>query len=120
MRAIFLVVILCLPAIGLLVSLRRATRSNLLPPSSSQPTPATLAEPGQVQGYTLTPAQEAQAIAYASARDELYFIDVAYGLLLLVLLLQLRVAPCPFKRFCGLHLRNQTFGKQSSLLRSSC
>ncbi len=46
-----------------------------------------------MQGYTLSPAQEAQAIAYARARHELYFLDVAYGLLLLVLLLQLRVAP---------------------------
>ena len=48
---------------------------------------------GQVQGYTLTPGQEAQAVAYAHARHELYFLDVAYGLLLLVLILQLRVAP---------------------------
>jgi STE24 endopeptidase len=56
-------------------------------PSSSAPTPA-----GQVQGYTLTPGQEALAMAYARARHELYFLDVAYGLLLLVLLLQLRVA----------------------------
>jgi STE24 endopeptidase len=47
---------------------------------------------GQVQGYTLPPAQEAQAIAYARARHELYFFDVAYTLLLLILLLQLRVA----------------------------
>jgi Zn-dependent protease with chaperone function len=46
-----------------------------------------------VQGYTLSPAQEAQAVAYARARHELYFLDVAYGLLLLVFLLQLRVAP---------------------------
>jgi STE24 endopeptidase len=46
-----------------------------------------------VQGYTLTPSQEAQAIAYAHARHELYFLDVAYGFLLLVLILQLRVAP---------------------------
>jgi STE24 endopeptidase len=49
--------------------------------------------PPQVQGYTLTPAQEAQAIAYARARHELYFLDVAYGLLLLVFFLQLRIAP---------------------------
>ncbi len=48
--------------------------------------------PGQVQGYTLTPGQEAQAVAYAHARHELYFLDVAYGLLLLVFMLQLRVA----------------------------
>jgi len=45
-----------------------------------------------VQGYTLSPAQEAQAIAYARARHELYFFDVAYCLLLLILLLQFRVA----------------------------
>jgi Zn-dependent protease with chaperone function len=46
-----------------------------------------------VQGYTLTPGQETLAVAYAHARHELYFLDVAYGLLLLVLLLQLRIAP---------------------------
>ncbi len=66
------------------------------PPSPAQPAPASPQAPsptGQVQGYTLSPAQEAQAIAYARARHELYFLDVAYGLLLLVLLLQLRVAP---------------------------
>ena len=72
------------------------------PPSHAQQTqaPATTQSPaaappptGQVQGYTLTPGQEAQAIAYAHARHELYFLDVAYGLLLLVLMLQLRVAP---------------------------
>ena len=58
-------------------------------PSTVPPTNAN----GQVEGYTLTPGQEAQAIAYARARHELYFLDVAYGLLLLVLMLQLRVAP---------------------------
>jgi STE24 endopeptidase len=65
------------------------------PQAPASTPPATSAPPsnGQVQGYTLTPSQEAQAIAYAHARHELYFLDVAYGLLLLVLLLQLRVAP---------------------------
>jgi STE24 endopeptidase len=68
------------------------------PPAShaqqpAQTSPSTPSQTGQVQGYTLSPAQEAQAIAYARARHELYFLDVAYGLLLLVLLLQLRVAP---------------------------
>jgi STE24 endopeptidase len=72
------------------------------PPSHAQQTqaPATTPSPaasptpnGQVEGYTLTPGQEAQAIAYAHARHDLYFLDVAYGLLLLVLMLQLRVAP---------------------------
>ncbi len=72
------------------------------PPSRAQQpqAPASVASPaaaptpnGQVEGYTLTPGQEAQAIAYAHARHELYFLDVAYGLLLLVFMLQLRVAP---------------------------
>jgi STE24 endopeptidase len=71
------------------------------PPSLAQqpqapattPSPAAPPSTEQVQGYTLTPGQEAQAIAYAHARHELYFLDVTYGLLLLVLLLQLRVAP---------------------------
>lgn len=62
-------------------------------PSSTPSPPANASLPAQVQGYTLTPAQEAQAIAYARTRHELYFLDVAYGLLLIVLLLQLRIAP---------------------------
>jgi STE24 endopeptidase len=70
------------------------SRAQQTPPPATTPSPA--AAPlatEQVQGYTLTPGQEAQAIAYAHARHELYFLDVAYGLLLLVLMLQLRVAP---------------------------
>lgn len=70
----------------------QAVRSTQPPPSSASP-PANFYPPPQVQGYTLTPAQEAQAIAYARARHELYFLDVAYGLLLLVFFLQLRIAP---------------------------
>jgi Zn-dependent protease with chaperone function len=68
-------------------------------PSSDAQTapPATPAQsqnpPAQVQGYTLTPDQEAKAIAYAHARHELYFLDAAYGVLLLVMILQLRIAP---------------------------
>jgi STE24 endopeptidase len=59
----------------------------------AQPSSAAPASTGQVQGYTLSPAQEAQAVAYARARHELYFFDVAYSLLLLILLLHLRLAP---------------------------
>jgi len=55
--------------------------------------PVAPTQAGQVQGYTLTPGQEAQAVAYAQAEHELYFVDFTYGLLVLVLLLQLRVAP---------------------------
>jgi Zn-dependent protease with chaperone function len=63
-------------------------RDSVVQPPASSPAAAP-----QVQGYTLTPEQEARAVAYARARHELYFLDVAYGLLLLVLMLQLRVAP---------------------------
>jgi len=64
------------------------TPSNVPAPSSGAPS-----NNGQVQGYTLPPVQETQAVAYARARHELYFIDVTYSLLLLVLILQLRIAP---------------------------
>ena len=67
----------------------QAPSSTALPPANS----SNPSSPPQVQGYTLTPAQEARAISYARARHELYFLDVAYGLLLLVFFLQLRVAP---------------------------
>ena len=71
-----------------------ASRAQQTQSSATTQSPSTTPPPAtQVQGYTLTPGQEAQAIAYARARHELYFLDVAYGLLLLVLLLQLRVAP---------------------------
>ncbi len=75
-----------------------ATSTAPSPATSSTPAPAPTpdaapAASAQVQGYTLTPNQEAQAIAYAHARHELYFIDVAYGILILVLILLLRIAP---------------------------
>jgi STE24 endopeptidase len=63
------------------------------PGQPSQVLPPVPAPSGQVQGYTLSPAQAAQAIAYARARHKLYLLDVVYGILLLLLLLYLRVAP---------------------------
>jgi STE24 endopeptidase len=77
-------------------SLLSARPSRAQQPQAPATTPSPAAAPKtnvQVAGYTLTPGQEAQAIAYARARHELYFLDVAYGLLLLVLMLHLRVAP---------------------------
>jgi STE24 endopeptidase len=68
-----------------------AQQSPMLDPAQAQT--ATPTQPGQVQGYTLSPGQEAQAVGYARSRHELHFLDFVYGLLLLVLLLQLRVAP---------------------------
>ena len=75
-------------------SLFSAQASRAQQPQAPATAPISAPTPNaQVQGYTLTPGQEAQAIAYAHARHELYFLDVAYGILLLVLMLQLRVAP---------------------------
>jgi STE24 endopeptidase len=73
--------------------LSRAQQTQSSSPAPAQPPASAPPAGGQVQGYTLTPGQEAQAIAYAHARHELYFLDVAYGLLLLVLILHLRIAP---------------------------
>ena len=79
-----------------------AAGAVFLPSSAAQTAPSQAAPaasatsqttPAQVQGYTLTPDQEAKAIAYAHARHELYFLDAAYGLVLLVMILQFRIAP---------------------------
>ena len=51
-----------------------------------------LREP-QPRGYTLPPDKEAQAIAYAHARHELYFLDFVFTALALLLLILLGVAP---------------------------
>jgi Zn-dependent protease with chaperone function len=45
------------------------------------------------QAYTLSPAREAQAVAYARARRTLYFLNFACGIVVLLLLLRYRVAP---------------------------
>ena len=89
--AFFFAVFILLAAGLLFAPPSRAQQSQAPAPAPSSAAPSTA--DGQVQGYKLTPGQEAQAIAYAHARHELYFIDVAYGFLLLVLLLQLRIAP---------------------------
>lgn len=88
--------ILLVAAEGLFFVSAAKAQQPQAPSSSTQAgTPAPSGQPpvSQAQGYTLSPAQEEQAVAYAHARHELYFLDVAYGLLLLVFLLQLRVAP---------------------------
>jgi STE24 endopeptidase len=88
---VFFVMLFAVLAAGLLSALPSGAQQTQSPVTT--PSPAPTATNGQVQGYTLPPGQEAQAIAYARARHELYFLNVAYGLLLLVLMLQLRVAP---------------------------
>ena len=43
--------------------------------------------------YTLPPDKLAKAVAYAAARNRLHFIDAAYGFVILIAILALRVAP---------------------------
>jgi Zn-dependent protease with chaperone function len=45
------------------------------------------------ESYEPPPAAAAEAIAYSRAQHHLYFADAAYGLLILILILELRVAP---------------------------
>jgi STE24 endopeptidase len=80
-------------AAGVLFSATSAAEQPQAPSNAPPPSAGAPSNNEQVQGYTLPPGQEAQAAAYAHARHDLYFIDVAYGLLLLVLILQLRIAP---------------------------
>jgi len=61
-------------------------------PVSQQAAPSQTAEP-QPKGYTLPPDKEAKAIAYARSRRQLYFLDFAFTLVALLLLIQLGLAP---------------------------
>ncbi|HVA94264.1 MAG TPA: M48 family metalloprotease [Candidatus Dormibacteraeota bacterium] len=97
--AAFLTAFLFLLAAGLAIApaghAQQPAPSTTPKPQTSAPAAVPLTPPpaGEVQGYTLPPAQAALAIAYARARHELYFLDVAYSILVLILLLQFRVAP---------------------------
>lgn len=48
--------------------------------------------PAQPASYTLSPERAAQATAYARARRRIYFLNLAWGLLALLLILRWRVA----------------------------
>jgi len=60
-------------------------------PSPSAAAPS--APPAEVKGYTLSPEKYQDAVNYARARYRLHFLNVAYGLAVLVVLLALGVAP---------------------------
>ncbi len=59
--------------------------------TQTQP-PSAATAPQDTQAYTLTPERAAQAIAYAQDRHVLYFVEFAYGVILLLLLLKFRIA----------------------------
>jgi Zn-dependent protease with chaperone function len=60
---------------------------------SAQETPQPQTDPQQAKGFTLPPDKYEKAIAFSRAKYRLYFVDAAYGFLVLILLLSLRVAP---------------------------
>lgn len=67
------------------------------PAGSAQTPPAARETPQpekkEVRGYTLSPEKYQQAVAYARARYRLHFINAAYSLLILLLVLGWRLAP---------------------------
>ena len=61
--------------------------------SAAQDTEPPAAKAPQARAYTLPPDKEAQAIAYAHSRHQLYFLDFLFTVVGLMLLIQLAVAP---------------------------
>ena len=83
MRKFLIVAFLC--AIGSIVSAQTET-----PPP--QPTKVNI-DNSPAQTYTLPPDKYEKAVAFSRAKYRFYFADAAYGILVLILLLNLRVAP---------------------------
>ena len=83
MRRLLIVAFLC--AIASIVSAQTET-----PPP--QPTKAKI-DNSPAQTYALPPDKYEKAVAFSRAKYRLYFVDSAYGILVLILLLNLRVAP---------------------------
>lgn len=77
-------------AAGELTASHPAASPETQPAASAPPAPAPQTA---VTGYTLPPEKYQQAVAYARARYVLYFISVAWGMLVLLLMLRWRLAP---------------------------
>ncbi|MGH8102458.1 MAG: M48 family metallopeptidase [Chthoniobacterales bacterium] len=83
MRKLPIVVFLC--AIASIVSAQTETPAH-------QPTVEKI-DSSRAQAYTLPPDKYEKAVAFSRARYRIYFADAVYGILVLILLLNLRVAP---------------------------
>lgn len=92
-------VLFWLAALVLLISFLTPAPLAAAPPAASpQASPAPAGPPApekkkEVKTYTLPPEKYEKAVEYSRAQYRLYFINVAYGLLVLLLLLGLRVPP---------------------------
>jgi len=87
-----------LPALLLiaLLGVNPAVAQDPVASPGASPSPAAAAPsapPAEVEGYTLSPEKYEDAVNYARARYRLHFLNVAYGLAVLVVLLALGVAP---------------------------
>jgi STE24 endopeptidase len=82
--------------VALLVSILMPLASAQPPPPANQNSPqqrAQQTERAQSKGYTLPPEKYEKAVAFSRAKYRLHFVDFAYGIVILLLLLSWRVAP---------------------------
>jgi Zn-dependent protease with chaperone function len=77
--------LLLLPAV---TSRAQTAAGQAASPAAAAPSPSEAPE-----SYQPPPATAAEAIAYSNAQHHLYFFDFAYGLLILIVILECRVAP---------------------------
>lgn len=69
-----------------------AFMQRAIPPSGNE-TPAAQSETSRITHYTLSPEREAKALALAKVRRRMIFVNTAYGLIVLLLVLWWRLAP---------------------------
>jgi len=75
------------------VAARAQTVAAQAPPSVPSPTTAAPSQGEAPESYQPPSATAAEAVAYSEAQHHVYFVDFAYGLLILILILEFRVAP---------------------------
>jgi STE24 endopeptidase len=89
---VLLLLTLCSAASAAPVGLQAASVAAGLQ-STGQSTEPSAAKAPQARAYTLPPDKEAQAVAFAHSRHQLYFLDFLFTLVGLIILIQLAVAP---------------------------
>ncbi len=87
MRKLILTAIVC--GFSSIVSAQTETPTPTVQPQSVQAQTAD----SQTPAYTLPPDKYEKAVAFSRAKYRLYFVDAAYGVVILLLLLNWRVAP---------------------------
>jgi STE24 endopeptidase len=75
------------------VAARAQTSSSQTGPSSASPSASAPSTSQAPETYQPPPATAAEAIEYSHAQHRVYFLDITYGLLILIVILEFRVAP---------------------------